>query len=89
MFYHSGQKNDAYPIGGMVGIDETPIATSLRNLRELASFRLNPRSPMILCNVIKSYMEHKPMKINPYISDLYTLNLSTVIVTMRLVLPTG
>ncbi len=40
LFCHYGDTNDVFPIGGLVDIDETPIATILRYLRELAGFRL-------------------------------------------------
>ena len=58
------------PIGGLVSMDETPIATILRYLRELAGLRLAHKFAIILYNVIGGYKEHEPIKISLYISDV-------------------
>ena len=64
LFCHYGDTNDVFPIGGLIDIDETPIATILRYLRELAGFRLARIFPMFPCNVISGYKEHEPIKIS-------------------------
>ena len=51
-------------------MDETPIATILRYLRELAGFRLARNFPMVLCNVIGGYKDHEPIKIGLYFVDV-------------------
>jgi len=51
-------------------MDETPIATNLRYLRELACFRLPRNFPVFLCNVIGGYKENEPIKISLYISNV-------------------
>ena len=70
LFCHYGDTNDVFPIGGLVDIDETPIAAILRYLRELTSFRLARNFPMFLCNVISGFKEHEPIKINLYVTDM-------------------
>jgi len=52
LFCHYDDSNDVFPIGGLVGIGETPIATILRYLRELAGFRPARNFPTFLCIVI-------------------------------------
>jgi len=59
---HYGESNDVFPIGGLVGIGETPIATVLRHLRELAGFRLARNFFMFICNVISGYKEMKLLR---------------------------
>jgi len=70
LFCHYGDTNNVFLIGGLVGIDETPIAATLRYLRELASFRLARNFPMSLCNVIAEYKEYEPIKINFFVIDV-------------------
>ena len=51
-------------------MDETPIATILRYLRQIAGFRLLARNfPMFLSNVIGGYKDHEPINISLCISD--------------------
>jgi hypothetical protein len=64
------QTNDVYLVGGLVSIDETPVVSILRHLRELACFRLARNFPRFFWNLNKSYMEHEPIKISLYISDM-------------------
>jgi len=70
LFYHYGNSNDVFPIGGLVGIGETPIATMLRYLRELAGFRVARNFPMFLYNVTSGYKEHEPIKIRLCVTDV-------------------
>jgi len=58
------------PIGDLFGIGETPIATVLQYLRELAGFRLARNFPMFICNVISGYKEHEPIKISLFVIDV-------------------
>ncbi len=58
LFCHYGDSNDVFLIGGLVSIGETPIATILRYLRELAGFRVARNFYMFLCNVISDYKEY-------------------------------
>ena len=67
---HYGDMNDVFPIGGIVGIGETPIAAILRYLRELAGFRLARISRLFLCNVIAGYKEHEAIKIHLFVPDV-------------------
>ena len=59
-----------FPIGGLVGIGETPIAFVLRYLRELAGFRLARNFPMFVCDVISGYEEHEPIKTSLLVTDV-------------------
>ena len=61
---HYGDSNDVFPIRGLVGIGETPIAIVLRYLRELLGFRLARNFPIFICNVISGYKEHDPFNIS-------------------------
>jgi hypothetical protein len=70
LFYHYGDSNDVFLIGGLVGIGGTPIATILRYLRELAGFRLARKFPMFVCNVISGNKEHEPIKISLFVIDI-------------------
>jgi len=70
MFCHYGDRNDVFPIGGLVNIGETPIAAILRYLRELAGFRLANGFPMFPCNIIDGYKDHEPIKIRLYVTDV-------------------
>jgi hypothetical protein len=51
-------------------MEEAPIASILRYLRELAGFRLARKFSMFLCNVIGGYKEHEAIKIRLYIFDV-------------------
>ncbi len=53
LFCHYGDSNDVFPIGGVVGIGETPIADVLRYLRELADFRLARNFPMLFATLFQ------------------------------------
>ncbi len=70
LFCHYGDSNNVFPIGVLLGIGETPIATILRHLRELAGFRLARNFPMFLCNVLSGYKEHEPIKIGLFVADI-------------------
>jgi hypothetical protein len=70
LFCHYGDSNNVFPIGGLVGIGETPIAAVVRYLRELAGFRMARNFPMFICNVIPRYKEHKSIKINLLATDV-------------------
>ena len=70
LFCHYGDTNDAFPIGGLVDIGETPIAAVLRYLRELAGIRLARHFPMFLCNIIAGYKEHETIKIHVFVTDI-------------------
>jgi hypothetical protein len=59
-----------FPIGGLVGIGETPIAVALRYLRELAGFRLARNFAMFICNGLSGYKEHEPIKISLLVIDV-------------------
>ncbi len=63
LFYHYGDTNVVFPIGGLVDIGETPIAAILWYLRELVGFRLANGFSMFYCNVIDGYKDHEPIKI--------------------------
>ena len=67
VFCHYGDSNDVFPIGGLVGIGETSIASILQYLRELAGFRLARNIPMFFCNVISGYKEHETIKIRLFV----------------------
>ncbi len=69
LFCHYGETNDIFPVGGLVDIDETPIAAILRYLRELIGFRLANNFPMFLINVIDGYKDHEPIKIRLFVTD--------------------
>jgi hypothetical protein len=70
LFCHYGETNDVFPIGGLVDIDETPIAAILRHLRELACFRLANGFPMFPCSIIDGYKDHEPNKIRLYVTNV-------------------
>jgi hypothetical protein len=70
LFYHYGDTNDVFPIGGLVDIGETPIVANLRYLRELAGFRLANGFPMFSCNVIDGYKDRETIKIRLYVTDV-------------------
>ncbi len=70
LFCHYGETNDLFPIGGLVDIDETPIAASLRHLRELAGFRLAYGLPMFPCNSIDGYKDREPIRVRLYVTDV-------------------
>jgi len=75
LFCHYGQTDDIIPFGDLVSLDETPITTILRYLRELAGFRLARNFPIFLCNVIGGYKEHEPIIISLYMCDVLHSNL--------------
>ncbi len=70
LFYHYGDTNDVFPIGGLVDIGETLIALILRYLRELVGFRLANGFPMFPCNVVDGYKDHEPIKNRLYVIDV-------------------
>ena len=70
LFSHYGDSNDYFPIGGLVGISETPIACVLLYLRELDGLRLARNFSMFICNVISGYKEHELMKISLFVIDV-------------------
>ena len=70
LFCHYGETNDIFPVGGLVDIDETPIAAILRYLRELTGFRLANGFPMFPINAIDGYKDHEPIKIRLFVTDV-------------------
>jgi hypothetical protein len=70
LFYHYGETNGIFAVGGLVDSDETPIAAILRYLRELTTFRLANNFPMFPINIIDGYKDHEPIKIRLFVTDV-------------------
>ena len=65
-----GDMNDVFPIGGLVNIGETPIATDSRHCRQLVNFVFKPHDHFCLFRVIKGLKDLMLVRISLYNLDI-------------------
>ena len=65
-----GSTNGVFPIGGLVDIGETTIATDSRHYRQLVNFVLVPHGYLCLFRVLKGLKDLMPSRILLYIPDV-------------------
>ena len=75
LFYHYGETEDAFLIGGAVEPNETLMAAAIRHCRRLVDFRLKPSQRLYLTKVINGLIDHEPVKISIFIIDILFNNL--------------
>ena len=68
IFCRYGSTKDVFPIGGLVDIGETAIATGSRYCRQLVNFIIKPEH-LCLFKVLDAVLDLNPVKINMYIVD--------------------
>ena len=70
ILYRYRDTKDAFPIGGLADIGETPIAADSRYYRHLINFVLVPHDRLCLFRVLKGLKDLMPSRISMYILDV-------------------
>ena len=70
ILFRYGDTNDVLPIGGLVAIGETPIATGLRYYRQLLKLRVEAHDRLCLFRVLKGLNDLMSLRISLYIPDV-------------------
>jgi hypothetical protein len=65
-----GEKNDVFPIGGLVQPGETLTTAAIRHCRDLVNFRIEHNDRLYIAKDLDGFMDHEPDKIAIFISDV-------------------